>query len=57
MRGTNHHRGQRVDVELGDDRTLRSRPDPAEPIQVLVRDETVEFRPGARHEFLLERRP
>jgi trehalose/maltose hydrolase-like predicted phosphorylase len=53
-----HYRGHRVDVELAEDHLLvRSRPGPAQPIKVLVRDQTVELAPGAEHEFSLERRP
>jgi trehalose/maltose hydrolase-like predicted phosphorylase len=53
-----HYRGHRVDVELAEDHLLvRSRPGPAPPIKVLVRDQTVELAPGAEHEFPLERRP
>jgi alpha,alpha-trehalase len=53
-----HYRGHRVDVELAEDHLLvRARPGPAQPIKVLVRDQTVELAPGAEHEFSLERRP
>jgi trehalose/maltose hydrolase-like predicted phosphorylase/beta-phosphoglucomutase-like phosphatase (HAD superfamily) len=53
-----HYRGHRVDVELTEDHLLvRSRPGPAQPIRVLVRDQTIELAPGAEHEFSLERRP
>jgi trehalose/maltose hydrolase-like predicted phosphorylase/beta-phosphoglucomutase-like phosphatase (HAD superfamily) len=53
-----HYRGHRVDVELAEDRLLvRARPGPAQPIKILVRDQTVELAPGAEHEFSLERRP
>jgi trehalose/maltose hydrolase-like predicted phosphorylase/beta-phosphoglucomutase-like phosphatase (HAD superfamily) len=53
-----HYRGHRVDVELAEDHLLvRSRPGPAQPIKVLVRDQTVVLAPGAEHEFSLDRRP
>jgi trehalose/maltose hydrolase-like predicted phosphorylase/beta-phosphoglucomutase-like phosphatase (HAD superfamily) len=53
-----HYRGHRVDVELAEDHLLvRARPGPAQPIKILVRDQTVELAPGAEHEFSLERRP
>src|SRR5215213_467468 len=53
-----HYRGHRIDVELAEDHLLvRSRPGPAQPITVLVRDQAVELAPGAEHEFSLERRP
>src|SRR5215207_6716239 len=53
-----HYRGHRVDVTLDEDRLeVGSRPGGAPPITVLVRDQTVELAPGARHEFPLERRP
>jgi trehalose/maltose hydrolase-like predicted phosphorylase len=51
-----HYRGHRIDVELAEDHMrLGSRPGPAQPIQVLVRDETVELAPGQAHEVALER--
>jgi trehalose/maltose hydrolase-like predicted phosphorylase len=53
-----HYRGHRIDVELAEDRLrLYSRPGAAQPIQVLIRDQTIELRPGARREFPLEHRP
>jgi trehalose/maltose hydrolase-like predicted phosphorylase/beta-phosphoglucomutase-like phosphatase (HAD superfamily) len=53
-----HYRGHRVDVTLAEDRLeVSSRPGRAQPIKVLVRDQTLELAPGARHEFSLERRP
>jgi trehalose/maltose hydrolase-like predicted phosphorylase len=53
-----HYRGHRVDVALTEDRMrVSSRPGEAQPIKVLVRDEAIELRPGARHEFPLEHRP
>ena len=51
-----HYRGHRIDVELaGDHMRLGSRPGPAEPIQVLVQDQTVELAPGQVQEVSLER--
>jgi trehalose/maltose hydrolase-like predicted phosphorylase/beta-phosphoglucomutase-like phosphatase (HAD superfamily) len=53
-----HYRGHRVDVTLAEDRLeVSSRPGRAQPIKVLVRGQTVELAPGARHEFALEQRP
>ena len=53
-----HYRGHRIDVTLIEDRLdVSSRPGPAEPVTVLVRDQTVELAPGARHEFSLEQWP
>jgi trehalose/maltose hydrolase-like predicted phosphorylase len=53
-----HYRGHRIDVELAEDRMrLGSRPGPAEPIQVLVRDQTVELASGQACEVSLERAP
>jgi trehalose/maltose hydrolase-like predicted phosphorylase/beta-phosphoglucomutase-like phosphatase (HAD superfamily) len=52
-----HYRGHRVEVTMGEDRLeVGSRPGRALPIKVLVRDQTVELAPGARHEFPLKRR-
>jgi trehalose/maltose hydrolase-like predicted phosphorylase/beta-phosphoglucomutase-like phosphatase (HAD superfamily) len=53
-----HYRGHRVDVALAEDRLeVSSRPGRAQPIRVLVRGQTVELVPGARHEFTLEQQP
>jgi trehalose/maltose hydrolase-like predicted phosphorylase/beta-phosphoglucomutase-like phosphatase (HAD superfamily) len=53
-----HYRGHRIDVELaGDHMLLGSRPGAAEPIQVLVHDQTVELAPGQEREVSLERMP
>jgi alpha,alpha-trehalase len=53
-----HYRGHRVEVEFTQDRLeVSSRPGPAAPITVLLRDETVELRAGGRHSFSLEHRP
>ncbi|HEX8135694.1 MAG TPA: glycosyl hydrolase family 65 protein, partial [Actinomycetes bacterium] len=52
-----HYRGHRVEVTLAEDRLeVGSRPGRAQPIKLLVRDQTVELAPGARHEFPLEQR-
>jgi trehalose/maltose hydrolase-like predicted phosphorylase len=53
-----HYRGHRLDVTLAEDRLeVSSRPGQAQPIQVLVRDQTVELACGASHQFFAERRP
>jgi trehalose/maltose hydrolase-like predicted phosphorylase/beta-phosphoglucomutase-like phosphatase (HAD superfamily) len=53
-----HYRGHRVDVTLAEDHMeVSSRPGPAQPIQVLVHDRTIELSPGAQHQFALEQRP
>jgi trehalose/maltose hydrolase-like predicted phosphorylase len=53
-----HYRGHRVDVELAEDHLrLGSRPGGAQPIKVLVRDQTVELTPGQEHEVSLEGTP
>jgi trehalose/maltose hydrolase-like predicted phosphorylase/beta-phosphoglucomutase-like phosphatase (HAD superfamily) len=53
-----HYRGHRIDVELAEDHIqLSSRPGPAQPIQVLVHDQTVELAPGQAREVALERTP
>jgi trehalose/maltose hydrolase-like predicted phosphorylase len=53
-----HYRGHRVDVTLAEDRLeVGSRPGRAQPIKVLVRDQTLELAPGARHEVHLGPRP
>jgi alpha,alpha-trehalase len=50
-----HYRGHRIDVELAEDHMrLGSRPGPAQPIQVLVHDQTVELAPGQEREVSLE---
>ena len=49
-----HDRGHRLDVGFAEGQvTIGSRPGGAEPITVLVRDESVELRPGGQHEFPL----
>jgi alpha,alpha-trehalase len=53
-----HYRGHRIDVELAEDHMqLSSRPGPAQPIKVLVHDQTVELAPGQACEVSLERTP
>jgi trehalose/maltose hydrolase-like predicted phosphorylase len=53
-----HYRGHRIDVELAEDHMrLSSRPGPAQPIKVLVHDQTVELAPGQEREVLLEGTP
>jgi trehalose/maltose hydrolase-like predicted phosphorylase/beta-phosphoglucomutase-like phosphatase (HAD superfamily) len=54
LRFSVHYRGQRIDVELAEDHIrLASRPGAAQPIQVLVHDQTVELTPGQAHELRL----
>jgi trehalose/maltose hydrolase-like predicted phosphorylase/beta-phosphoglucomutase-like phosphatase (HAD superfamily) len=58
LRFSVHYRGHRIDVELAEDHMrLGSRPGPAQPIQVLVHDQTVELAPGQEREVSLERTP
>ena len=58
LRFSVHYRGHRVDVALAHDHMdISARPDGAEPIKLLVRDQTVELGPGAHHEFSLRQRP
>jgi trehalose/maltose hydrolase-like predicted phosphorylase len=53
-----HYRGHRIDVTLIEDRLeVSSRPGRAQPIKVLVRDQTVELGPGTQHQFALEQGP
>jgi trehalose/maltose hydrolase-like predicted phosphorylase/beta-phosphoglucomutase-like phosphatase (HAD superfamily) len=53
-----HYRGHRLDVALAvDQMEVTSRPGGAPPIKVLVRDETIELTPGARHVFSLGHLP
>jgi trehalose/maltose hydrolase-like predicted phosphorylase/beta-phosphoglucomutase-like phosphatase (HAD superfamily) len=52
-----HYRGHRVEVEFTQDHLeISSRPGPAAPITVLLRDETVELPAGGRHSSSLEHR-
>jgi trehalose/maltose hydrolase-like predicted phosphorylase len=51
-----HYRGHRVEIAVAEDRfEVSSRPGPAPPITVLVRDQSVELYPGASHAFTTER--
>jgi alpha,alpha-trehalase len=53
-----HYRGHRIDVELAEDHVrLGSRPGPAQPIKVLVHDQTVELAAGQEREVSLEGTP
>jgi len=50
-----HYRGHRVELAFSEDRIeVSSRPGPAAPITVLVRDDTVDLHPGERHTFSLD---
>jgi trehalose/maltose hydrolase-like predicted phosphorylase len=52
LRFSVHYRGHRIDLVFFDDSVeVSSRPSPAAPITVLVREQTVELHPGARHTF------
>jgi trehalose/maltose hydrolase-like predicted phosphorylase/beta-phosphoglucomutase-like phosphatase (HAD superfamily) len=54
LRFSVHYRGHRVETAFSEDRLeVSSRPGPAAPITVLVRDQAVELHPGARHSFPL----
>jgi alpha,alpha-trehalase len=54
LRFSVHYRGHRVDLLFSADRIeVSSRPGPAAPITVLVRDQTVELHAGTRHSFSL----
>jgi trehalose/maltose hydrolase-like predicted phosphorylase len=58
LRFSVHYHGQRIEVMLAEDHMrVRSRPGAAPPIKLLVRDDLVELRPGAQHEFELVHRP
>jgi trehalose/maltose hydrolase-like predicted phosphorylase len=53
-----HYREHRIDVELAEDHMrLSSRPGPAQPIKVLVHDQTVELAAGQEREVLLKGTP
>jgi trehalose/maltose hydrolase-like predicted phosphorylase/beta-phosphoglucomutase-like phosphatase (HAD superfamily) len=53
-----HYRGHRIELAFSEDRVeVSSRPGPAAPITLLVRDKTVELHPGKSHTFTLDRRP
>ncbi len=58
LRFSVHYRHHRLDVALAEDHLqISSRPGEGRPIQVLVRDQTIQLVPGARHEFSLNQRP
>ena len=47
-----HYRGHRVELLHSEGHLeVSSRPGPAAPITVLVREQTIELHPGARHPF------
>jgi trehalose/maltose hydrolase-like predicted phosphorylase len=53
-----HYRGHRIDVELAEAHVrLSSRPGGAQPIQVLVHDQTIELAPGQEQGVSLKRTP
>jgi trehalose/maltose hydrolase-like predicted phosphorylase/beta-phosphoglucomutase-like phosphatase (HAD superfamily) len=53
-----HYRGHRIDIALAQDHMMiSSRPGRAEPIQILVHDQTIELAPGQELEVSLERTP
>src|SRR3954452_14430615 len=53
-----HYRGQRIDVELAEDRiTLAVRPGGTTPVHLLVHGQPVELAPGQERELTLERTP
>ena len=50
-----HYRSHRVELAFSEDRIeVSSRPGPAAPITVLVRDDAVDLHPGERHTFSLD---
>ena len=50
-----HYRGHRVELVFSEHRVeVTSRPGPAAPITVLLRQQTVELHPGAHHTFSLD---
>ena len=52
LRFSVHYRGHRIELVFSEDCVeVSSRPGPAAPITVLVREQTVELHPGARHTF------
>jgi trehalose/maltose hydrolase-like predicted phosphorylase len=58
LRFSVHYRGHRVDVALAEDHMqVKARPGPAQPIQVLIHDQTVELAAGQEREVSLERTP
>jgi len=58
LRFSVHYRGHRVDVALAEDHMqVKARPGPAQPIQVLIHDQSVELAAGQEREVSLERTP
>jgi trehalose/maltose hydrolase-like predicted phosphorylase/beta-phosphoglucomutase-like phosphatase (HAD superfamily) len=58
LRFSVHYRGQRVDVDLAEDRIrLSVRPGGTTPVNLLVQGQAVELAPGQERELLLERAP
>ncbi|SFL13506.1 HAD-IA family hydrolase [Geodermatophilus ruber] len=58
LRFSVHYRGQRVDVDLGEDRIrLSARPGGTTPVNLLVRGQAVELAPGQERELVLESAP
>ena len=52
LRFSMHYRRHRIELVFSEDRLeVTSRPGPATPITVSVREQTVELHPGARHTF------
>jgi trehalose/maltose hydrolase-like predicted phosphorylase/beta-phosphoglucomutase-like phosphatase (HAD superfamily) len=57
LRFTVHYRGHRVELSFTEDHVdVSSRPGPAAPIMILVRDQSLRLDPGTRHELLLDAR-
>ena len=55
LRFSVHYRGHRVELVFSEHRVeVTSRPGPAAPITVLLRQQTVELHPGAHHTFSLD---
>jgi trehalose/maltose hydrolase-like predicted phosphorylase len=53
LRFSVHYRGHRVELVFSEDRLeISSRPGPAAPITILVREQTMELYAGARHTLL-----
>jgi trehalose/maltose hydrolase-like predicted phosphorylase len=58
LRFSVHYRGQRVNIELSEDRVqLAVRPGGTTPVHLLVHGQPVELAPGQERELLLERTP
>ena len=58
LRFSVHYRGHRIDVDPGrGPHAAQLPPRPAQPIKVLVRDQTVELAPGQEREISLEGTP